>query len=149
MGVSLACPKCLAEGKEPKDALAFRVYSQVPKPRGHGKKGYLATSVTLAAVFCGTAGLRDGKGTLAVRAGQHGLVPIEPAALRRAHTRTHPAKHAPKARPRTGKARKASSGVAPSPAPSEGSTGTDGASVNASEVALAGAPAVAGPSAPA
>ena len=72
MGARVRCPKC--------DGPAFRVYSQVPKPTANGK-GTLSTSVTLDAVFCGTAGLRDGRGTLTARKGQHGLVAVPHAAI--------------------------------------------------------------------
>lgn len=122
MGSRLTCP---VEGC---GNAALRVYVQVPKPAKSGK-GTLSTSVTLPAVFCGTPGLRDGHGTVAVRSGQHGLQAVDPAVLRRA--RAAKPKPKPTAKPKgkarssgkvSRKARTAPPASEPAPATPEGST---------------------------
>lgn len=84
MGTRVACPQC--------GGRAYRVYSQVPKPREDGK-GTLSTSVTIDAVFCGTPSLRDGAGALRIAKGQHGLIEVPHASMVRAKkTPTKPTK---------------------------------------------------------
>lgn len=68
-----SCPRC----HEP----AYRAYAQVQDPETHR-----STSVSIPAVFCGTAGYagksgKGGHGTLSVGKGQHGLVVLTPAAF--------------------------------------------------------------------
>ncbi len=72
MGKRTPCPACVAEGK--KGLPTYRVYTQVPKRRNDGST--FSTSVELDYIVCGTPTLRNGKGGIAVRADQHGVVAV-------------------------------------------------------------------------
>lgn len=76
-----------------------RVYAQVETPDGH------STSVVLPYGFCGTPGFARGHGTLTVKKGQHGMVPLAKL-VRLGPSRTGP--RSPKARRTRGKAPPAS-----------------------------------------